>query len=232
MTMNNSRKAPKAGKPYSHTQRRGDKRRQRLLQVATKLLTHMELPDLTYAAVCSAAGVPPGSARFFYPDLKALFQALLAEFTAAHDAAMARPLRARDLRNWRTVLECMIDRVAQFHRNHPVASKLTIGGHAPPDLKRIDRDNDLSRARFFRALLEEHFVVPRLEDPDRVFFLVAEIVDSAFTLSMRESGRLLPAWIEHAKVASCTFLAHHFGGELKRRSLAPARKSTRARRHA
>jgi len=63
--------------PKRGTQRRGDERRQQLLQAAQTLLSRHAVPEVTYAAVCAEAGVPPGSAHHFYPDLDAIYRAVL-----------------------------------------------------------------------------------------------------------------------------------------------------------
>lgn len=212
---------PAAQAPPKGTQRRGDERRERLLGAASALLARHDLPQVTYAAVCAEAGVPTGSAHHFYPDLDSLFRALLQELGARHDAALTRPLRARDLRSWRSLLASLVDRSARFHRANPVFAKLAIGGQTPPELKRLDRDADRARSLYFLGLLEEHFVVPRVADRERIVYLATEVVDLAFTLSMGEAGRITPAWIRYAKITAGALLAQFLGDQLPHRPAAP-----------
>lgn len=208
------KRTPPAPSPARATQRRGDERRERLLRAAQALLQTKDFQDITFVAVCQRAGIPHGSARYFYPDLPALLRGLLADLGERHDAALARPLRSRDTRTWRTLMECMVDRSARFQQRNPVFAKLTIGGHMPPELKRLDRDADFDRARFLIQCLDEHFVVPRHKDNLRVAYYSIEVVDTAFMLSMRESQRLTSWWIAQAKRAGIGVLACHFGAEL------------------
>ena len=211
----------KPQKSLSHTQRRGDERRQRLLAAAATLLERQDAGNVTFVAVCAAADVPPGSARFFYRDIHELLRALLLELAKEHDTALMAPFRPRDVEDWRSLVRCLIDRSARFQRSHAVFAKLSIGGQTLPELKRMDRAADRQRSQGVLALLDEYFVVPRISDLERIAYFITETVDLAFSLSMNEAGRITPAWLELAKNAATELLAHHFGGELKRRPSGP-----------
>jgi len=161
--------------------------------------------------------VPAGSARFFYPDLDSLLRALLRDLGERHDAALMRPFRERDVASWRALIECLIDRTARFQRANPVFAKLSIGGQTPPHLKRVDRDADKARSKFVLAALEEHFVLPRIPDRERAIYLIVEVVDLTFTLSMSESGSITPEWLQYAKVAATSLCSQFFGDSLEPR---------------
>ncbi len=193
------------------TQRRGDARRERLLRAAHALLQTQDFRRLTFVSICKRAGIPHGSARHFYPDLDALLQGLLMDLGRRHDDLLAAPLRGRATQSWRALVHRLIERSAQFHRRNPVFAKLTIGGYMPPELKRLDRDADYDRARFLLRRLDEFFVLPRLPDNERMAYYAAEVVDTAFMLSMRESNKVTPWWVRRARDAATSVLAQHFG---------------------
>jgi AcrR family transcriptional regulator len=207
------------------TQRRGDERRNQLLRALQRLLEKQDMKELTYAAVCTEAGLPSGSARHFYPDLGTLLCALAIEFGKQHDAALTRPFRARDLRSWRILLRCLIDRSARFNRANPVYAKLTISAGTPSELKGLDRDADRVRAQLVLGILEEHFVLPRIPKREKVVYFAVEIVDLAFTLSVREAGHLTIEWVQHGKDAAEAYMAKHFGDELESRPTSPGADS-------
>jgi len=209
------------------TQRRGVERRERLLRAARELIARHPLSSVTYAAVCARAGVPASSAHHFYPDLDAIFRALLDAHRMEMDATLMRPLKARDTRNWQAIVECMVDRAARYHRTHPVGAKLAIGGETPPQIKRIDRDADRERAGFALRIAEDLFVVPRFVDKERVAYIAAELVDTVFTASMLETGRLTPAYVTLAKLAAIGFLGHYLGSNLPARPVVAPRSTVR-----
>ena len=204
--------------PMPRTQRRGHLRRERLLRAASELIERLPLSAVTYSGVCARADVPASSAHHFYPDLEAIFRALLETHRNALDAALMRPVRARDTRSWQSIVECLVDRAARYHRANPVSAKLAVGGETPPQIKRIDRDADRGRAGFALGLVEELFVVPRFQGKGRVAYVATEIVDTVFTASMLETGRLTPHYVHLAKLATIGFLTHYFGAKLPRRT--------------
>jgi AcrR family transcriptional regulator len=193
------------------TQRRGDARRQELLQAAHTLLRTRDFREITFVSVCEHAGIPHGSARYFYPDLDALLRGLLGHFGALHDEALARPLRGAATKSWRALVQCMIDRSARFQQRNPVCAKLTISGYMPSELKRLDRDADYDRARFLLARLDEFFVLPRHKDNERIAYYAIEVVDTAFMLSMRECEQVTPWWLGQAKRGAIAVFEGHFG---------------------
>lgn len=213
------KKTPKKS-PLRATQRRGDERRERLLRAGLALLQTQDFHEITFVAVCERAGIPHGSARYFYPDLDALLRGLLAELGKRHDDELARPLRSNVTRSWQTLTHALVDRSARFQQRNPVFAKLTIGGHMPPELKRLDRDSDYDRARFMLAKLDEYFVLPRHKDNERVAYYAIEMVDTAFMLSMRESNQVTSWWVRQAKSGATAVLQQHFG------ELAPRSRTT------
>jgi AcrR family transcriptional regulator len=221
---------PPSTRATARTQRRGDRRRERLLEAAGELVQRQPLSEVTYAAVCARAGVPPSSAYHFYPDMDAIFRALLETGRTGFDAALTRPLPPAQGRTWQAVVECLVDRAARYNRSHPVAARLAIGGQTPPHLKRLDRDADRVRAGLALDVLESLFIMPPLRHKRQVAFVATEIVDTVFTTSMIEEGRLTPAYVTIAKRAVTGFLGSYFGASLPRRTRAvsPPRRSRSA----
>lgn len=188
------------------------------------------LGKVTYAAVCARARVPTSSSYHFYPDLDALYRALVEHDRAGMDQALVRPFSASQRRTWQGVVGCLVERAAQYNRAHPVAAKLVLGGQTPPHLKRMDREADRIRSGLALQVLEQLFVVPKIPRMRRVAFLATEIIDAVFTASMIESGRLPASYVRLAKCAVVGFLTEFFGERLPRRPLAAvARRSNRQR---
>jgi len=210
-----------AASRIERTQRRGDLRREELLRAATALLHTRALTEVSYAAVCARARVPTSSAYHFYRDLDEIYRALLEADRVALDASLMRPFSRRQLASWQSVVGCLVDRSAAHHRRHPAAARIAIGGQTPPHLKRLGREADRARAGQALRLLEQMFVLPRMRNRQRVAFLTAELVDTVFTASMIEAGRLTPDYVRLAKNAAIGFLTQHLGARPLPRARAP-----------
>jgi AcrR family transcriptional regulator len=221
---------PRQQLPNSRPQLRGVRRRGQLLRAAAELIVHMPLSKVTYAAVCAQARIPPSSAYHFYANLDEICHALLVIDQAGLNDALMRPMSPAQLRTWQSVVECLVDRAASYNRTHPVAAKLAIGGQTPPHLKHVDREADRVRSGLAVRALEELFVLPPFPLRDQVAFLAIEIIDTAFTASMIECGRLTPAYVMLAKAAAVGFLTQFLGERVPRRpKSAPPRRGTAKR---
>jgi AcrR family transcriptional regulator len=221
---------PRPVSTHSHPQRRGVLRREKLLRAAGELIVRMPLSEVTYAEVCERAGIPPSSAYHFYADLDAICHALLVLDQAGLNDALMRPMTPVQSRTWQSVVGCFVDRAARYNRSHPVAAKLAIGGQTPPHLKRVDRDADRVRSGLALRALEKLFVLPSFPRNHQVAFLTIEIVDTVFTASMIESGRLTSAYVKLAKTAAIGFLTQFFGERIARQTQSPAVRTRAAKR--
>jgi AcrR family transcriptional regulator len=201
----------------SHPQRRGIRRRERLLRAAGELIVRMPLSQVSYSAICARAKIPPSSAYHFYADLDEICHALLVADQAGMDEALLRPMTPAQSRTWQSVVGCLVDRAARYNRSHPVAAKLSIGGQAPPQLKRVDREADRVRSGLALRTLQQLFVVPDFPHKTQVAFLATEIVDTVFTSSMITQGRLSSVYVTLAKAATIGFLTQFFGEHMLRR---------------
>src|SRR6266481_4060489 len=121
---------------------KGDARRESILDAAASLLEGALLEDLTYRAVCGRARVPESSAYHFFPDLPAIYRALLTRLGKRHDEYCFRDLAPAERKTWKAVVETTMARSAAFQRRNPVFAKLTISGKVPFDLKQFDRTAD------------------------------------------------------------------------------------------
>jgi AcrR family transcriptional regulator len=213
---------PRTPSPQARPQRRGVLRREKLLRAAGELIVRMPLSEVTYAAICERAAIPPSSAYHFYADLDAICHALLVLDQAGLNDALMRPMSAAQSRTWQSVIGCLIDRAARYNRSHPVAAKLAIGGQTPPQLKRVDREADRVRSGLAMRALETLFVLPSRPLRRQAAFLTIEIVDTIFTASMIERGQLTSDYVMLAKTAAIGFLTQFFGEGAARRAKAPA----------
>jgi AcrR family transcriptional regulator len=217
---------PRRITPPSRPQLRGVQRRGQLLRAAAALIVHMPLSEITYAAVCKRARIPPSSAYHFYANLDEICHALLVIDQAGLNDALMRPMSSVQSRTWQSVVKCLVDRAASYNRSHPVAAKLAIGGQTPPHLKHVDREADRVRSKLAVRALEELFVLPPFALKNQVAFLAIEIIDTAFTASMIECGRLTPSYVMLAKAAAVGFLTQFLGDRVPRRTKKAAPRVT------
>jgi AcrR family transcriptional regulator len=174
------------------------------------------LHEITLGDVAADAGVPKGSAYFFYSDIEDLYASLLAVVQEEIIGLLKKPIR-RQIRRWQDVIVALNARGMEFYTHNPAARQLQIGPRTSADLKLRDRQSDIAIGKIFERQVDELFVLPEIEDRSRIFFRAVEISDLMFTLSVMESGTITPPMCAEADRAAIAYLESYLSPSLPRR---------------
>ena len=140
-------------------QERSAARVQRMLDAAAALLDEVGYDATTTSLIATRAGVSVGSLYQFFPDRRAVLQALaVRSFERFADVLSAR-IEAAPPGSWQEAVDLVVDVYVEFSRTEPAAQVLSFGG--PVDLHMLDPDDD-NNAVVSRALGD----VLRLVRPD------------------------------------------------------------------
>jgi AcrR family transcriptional regulator len=195
---------------------RGIERRRRLLESARKLLDTRELNEITLGDVAADAGVPKGSAYFFYSDIADLYASLQTVVQEEIIGRLKKPIR-KQIRRWQDVITALTARGMEFYTNNPAARQLQIGPRTSADLKLRDRQSDIAIGKIFEQQVDEFFVLPDIDDRSRIFFRAVEIADLMFTLSVMESGTITPTMCAESDRAAIAYLESYLSPSLPKR---------------
>ena len=205
------RRKPAAARSISprvvrRTQKRGEERRQRLLDSAASLLAKREIVDISLEDIARNADIPVTSAYHFYPDRHRLLAALAARYGEAFEQIVSKPLPAAQIKCWEDVIERLIDRAVRYYKENPAARKLLIDGKTPSEIKLADRVHDRALGSLLEAAVARDFVLPDFPERPDVFYHAVEIVDVLLQLSVIRFGRITPAMVRHAKIGGVAYL--------------------------
>jgi AcrR family transcriptional regulator len=195
---------------------RGIERRRKLLESARRLLDSRELNEITLGDVAADAGVPKGSAYFFYSDIADLYASLQALLHEEIIEVLKKPLR-KPMRRWQDVIPALNARGMEYYNRTPPARQLQIGPRTSPELKLKDRQSDVAIGRLYEQHIDELFVLPEIADRSRIFFRAVEIADLMFTLSVLESGTITQVMCAEADRACTAYLESYLSPSLPRR---------------
>jgi len=196
------------------TQKRGEERRQRLLDSAAALLARREIADISLEDIARDADIPLTSAYHFYPDKHGLLAALATRYGEAFEQIVTKPLPPAQIRRWEDVVERLIDRAVRYYRENPAARKLLIDGKAPTEIKLADRIHDRAIGSLLEAAIARHFVLPEFPERSDVFYHAVEIVDVLLQVSAIRFGRITPAMVRHVKIGSVAYLREFLSAAL------------------
>ena len=192
---------------------RGIARRDKLLESARELLRTRDMDEITLGDVAKHSKVPKGSAYHFYSNIVDVYASLVALHDKELQALMSAPIRRR-VKNWREIMEILLDRAALFYFRNPSARQLLVGPKTLPELKMRDRQNDVLIGRVFEDHVAASFILPALPHRSEIFFRAVEIADLMFCLAMLGHGEITVEMTTEAKRAAIAYLESYISAAL------------------
>ena len=197
-TDNRSRRAPQA---------RGIARREQLLAAAIILLEERELDEVSLADVAEKAGIPVTSAYSLYPNINGLFSQLMVTFTHQLADAIEDDISAIACETWMDVIGGVCDGHVKFYESHKACERIRLSGKAPAEIRyNEDRVGGLEFAPRIRTFLERRFILPALEDIDRIFLVMLDLIDGIYVSAYVRDGYLSDTIAREAKRAALAYL--------------------------
>lgn len=204
-------------KQNTGVRKRGKERREQLIQAAYDLLCEYPVEEIAFIDIAKKASIPEGSAYHFFSNKYDVFAALARELSDKFVEMQARPYRKKQILTWQNIVEQMVMRGARLYHEHPPAMQLFIGGKTPPEIKMLDRHNDRNVAAAIEKTFSDHFHLPDPPENRDMFYILIEIVDLIFSLSILEHGELTDSMIEEAKRTGKAYLGIYLPEQLEAR---------------
>jgi AcrR family transcriptional regulator len=129
----------------------------RMLDACADLVDEVGYDGLTTTLLADRAGVAIGSVYQFFPDKRAIVQALAMRNVDAYVARVQARLGAGTLRDWRDAVDAAIDEFIGMHRSTPGFRTLRFGDVVDRHLLDDERDNDTVIAEQLGHLLVGYF---------------------------------------------------------------------------
>ena len=191
--------------PERRTQARGRIRRELMVQAAKNLLETRSISTIKMVDVARVVQIPIGSAYHLFPDLDAIWLAVVCDFEAELHAWQSET-SIGDAQSWQDIVARYIRHGAAFFGKSPAATQLMLGPFSPPSIKLKDRDNDYAIALLLLSRVSTKFRLANLDDLPHAFFHAIEIADVFFSLSIIRHDRIMPYYVVEATRAAVAYL--------------------------
>lgn len=171
-----------------------------MLDAAAALLDEVGYDATTTSLIASRAGVSVGSLYQFFPDRRAVLQALAVRSFERFAGVLTARIEATPPADWQGAVDLVVDVYVEFNRTEPAARVLSFGG--PVDRHMLDPEDD-NNAVVSRALGDVlRLVLPDLGDgPDLQLALrvAVEAGDGVLDLAFRSDPAGDPPVVAEAK---------------------------------
>jgi AcrR family transcriptional regulator len=152
---------------------------QRMLDACAEIVDQVGYEGLTTTVLAERARVAIGSVYQFFPDKRAVVQALTQRNLEAYLHRLAERFTGAELSHWWEGVDAAIDEYIQMHRTVPGFRTLHFGDVVDVHLLDADRDNNAVIAGQLADLLVARSGMP---ETDRLRFALAIAVEAADAL--------------------------------------------------
>ncbi|MFD0773316.1 TetR/AcrR family transcriptional regulator [Streptomonospora algeriensis] len=184
---------------------------QRMLDACAELLDEGDYTDLSTTRIAERAGVAIGSVYQFFPDKRAITQALGLRYLDLFTARVRERLATGGHTHWIQAADAIIDEYLEMHRTVPGFRSLHFGDVVDTRLLDSATENNRVIAARIRQLLTSVTGAGDSEDLDRAVTVAVEAADAVLKLAFRADPDGDPRLIEETKILLRNYLGHHFG---------------------
>ncbi|MFC4083983.1 TetR/AcrR family transcriptional regulator [Amycolatopsis samaneae] len=191
-------------------QQRSAKRVEQMLDASAALIDELGYDALTTTLIAKRAGVAVGSLYQFFPDKRAVVQALTQRNMERFVAAVNERLTELSPEHWWDVVDSILDIYLRMHREVPGFSKVHFGDVVDRQLLDEDRDNNAVLVDSLTDLLSVRVDRP-VEDLRFAITIANEAADALLKLAFRREASGDEKIVTETKYLVKGYLASKFG---------------------
>jgi AcrR family transcriptional regulator len=180
----------------------------RMLDACAALLDEVGYEALTTTLVADRAGVAIGSLYQFFPDKRAIVQALAMRNLEAYLTRLQARLGSGAISDWPEAVEAAVDEFIDLHRTTPGFRTLRFGDVVDRHLLDEDRDNDTVLAEELGLLMTGYFGMPDSPELRLALLIAVELGDALVKLAFRRDPQGDPGILAEARRVVSGYLAH------------------------
>jgi AcrR family transcriptional regulator len=189
-------------------QQRSAARVERMLESCALLIDEVGYDGVTTTLIAERAGVAVGSLYQFFPDKRAVVQALTTRNLDRFMELIAERLAMATLEHWWDGVDLVFDAYVQMYRHVPGFTQIRFGDVVDLRLMDDQRDNNTVIADRLALLLADRFALP-LADLRLPISVAVEIADGILDLAFRRKLFHEDVMIAEAKRVVRGYLAGH-----------------------
>jgi AcrR family transcriptional regulator len=181
----------------------------RMLDACAELVDEMGYESLTTTLLAERAGVAIGSIYQFFPDKRAVVQALTMRNLEAYLGRLEARFAGASFAHWWDGVDSAIDEYIAMHRDVPGFRTLHFGDVVDVHLLDEDKDNNQVIASALTSLMRETFGIAAEASVDFPIGIAVEIADALIKLGFRHDPAGDARILAEAKSLIHSYLTQH-----------------------
>ncbi|MFW5415565.1 TetR family transcriptional regulator [Nocardiopsis sp. CNT-189] len=180
-----------------------------MLDACAELLDEAGYGELSTTRIAERAGVAIGSVYQFFPDKRAITQALGLRYLDMFSSRVGARIEEGGFGHWSEAVDVVIDEYLDMHRTVPGFRSLHFGDVVDVNLLDSGADNNGVIATRLRELLTALAGASEGDRLDRAVTVAVEAADAVLKLAFRRDPDGDPALIEETKLMLRAYLGRH-----------------------
>jgi AcrR family transcriptional regulator len=181
----------------------------RMLDACAELVDEVGYDGLTTTLLAERAGVAIGSVYQFFPDKRAVVQALTMRNLEAYLRQLGTRIAEERFEYWWDAVDAAIDEYIMMHRTTPGFRTLHFGDVVDVHLLDDERDNNSVIVEQLAALLVDRFGITAGTRLEFALNIAVETADALIKMAFRRDPVGDPLVIEEAKALIREYLHRH-----------------------
>ncbi|GAA1447333.1 TetR/AcrR family transcriptional regulator [Nocardiopsis tropica] len=161
---------------------------QRMLDCCAELLDEVGYDNLSTTRIAERAGVAIGSVYQFFPDKKAITQALGLRFLDQFGARVTERIADASFSHWTAAVDAVVDEYIDMHRHVPGFRSLHFGDIVDTRLLNGGADNNRVISIRLRRIIVSVTGIPDDDALDRAVHVAVEAADAVLKLAFRDDA--------------------------------------------
>lgn len=199
-------------------QKRGLKKFETILDSANELIDQKGVHNFSLYDVADHAGVASGSVYHFFPNMEAVFAALVERYDREFERIVSENIPPEQVESWGDVLWHHIEKSRHYINENDQVMILILGPGQTWQTKQVDTVGDTAIARAMFRNIDEYFSIPDSPDPAELLHLAIRILESIWQLSYQRHGRVTREMQEETYRAMCAYLELYWPKYLPRKT--------------
>jgi AcrR family transcriptional regulator len=191
-------------------QQRSARRVEQMLDASAQLIDEVGYEALTTTLIAKRAGVAVGSLYQFFPDKRAVVQALTQRNLDRFMTAVSERLAGEDPHHWWDVVDSILDIYLDMHRSVPGFSKVHFGDVVDRQLLDESRDNNKVIADALTELVRKYIQTPG-EQLALAITVAIEVADALLKLAFHRDPQGDREIVDETKHLIKGYLASRLG---------------------
>ena len=187
-------------------QQRGLRKFEAIVDSANELIALKGIHNFSLYDIAERAGVATGSVYHFFPNIEAVFGALVERYDRDFAEIVSEDIPPESVKTWGDIIWNHIEKSREYINQNKQILIMILGPGQTWQTRQVDTVGNTAIARAMQKNIELYFDVPIDPKPAELLHLAIRILESFWQLSYQRHGKVNDEFQQETYRAMCAYL--------------------------